>query len=264
MSLVILWFSGTIVYSTIYAVNGAGLTSAPVKTSGFTVDTTPPETSCAIAYGFNILLNSDFVQDLAFGWTHNDPMVETDNTGARYVLLEKDKFIKQTVVSSPLTKHRVTVLARSGELSTTQSHLNIDMPGHRQMVMLEVDNTTEWRTTYLYFSAQTTTSPVRLSTSGKYSQVQVKSVAVETMTCSVNSADKALDVHLHHTNNGRSSITASWIINDLQSPIVECQWAVGYVSGKCILHILAFLSTLLPVLTRLSRGETWLLDWRCL
>ena len=112
-------------YSTIYAVNGAGLTSLPIKTNGFTVDTSPPE-QCSTTYGVNILNNYDFSQNLSLDWRHNDPIIESDAVGDRYVSLEKYKFIEQSVITSLLTKYRVTIEARSGGMNTTQSHLDVE------------------------------------------------------------------------------------------------------------------------------------------
>ena len=114
--------------------NGAGLKSDAVKTNGVIVDSSPPLSSCSIQYGFNTLINADFEKDLSFGWTHNDPNLETDLAGGRYVSLEKDRFIEQTVVTSPQGKYRVTVAMRSGERSGQQSHLDVDMAGHHRQV----------------------------------------------------------------------------------------------------------------------------------
>ena len=176
--------------------------------------------------------NYDFSQNLSLDWRHNDPNVESDAIGDRYVSLEKDKFIEQSVITSPLTKYRVTIEARSGGMNTTQSHIDVEMPGHRQLIMLEADNFIKWGTSYLFFTAQSENSFVKVSTSGKFSRIQVRSIAVEAMRCSVDSTEDAIHVHIHHTSAGRSSITASWIVNDLQSPVVEHKWAVGYVAGK--------------------------------
>lgn len=160
-------------YSTIYAVNGAGMTSAPVKSNGLIIDTTPPVPGSYIRYEDNIIVNSEFDEDINTGWTADEVMVYTDdNTGETYARLDAPDVssLSQNVTTTVDTKYRLILTTRAHVTGTssTVSFLAIDVKDNHQVigVIQPPDQTSKWTSQYIYFNAETTETSVVVTLHG--------------------------------------------------------------------------------------------------
>ena len=211
-------FIGTKVYSTIKAVDGAGLMSTAVKSDGVMVDTTPPLSASAIKYGANIInLQSE---------------IDLDST--------KNTDMKKTFTTTPGKKYRLTVYTRPSQnkKSVSNSHINIELPSHNQIMLVHGSTDPKinslWTKHQLYFVAIKGTSNLRISPHGKHSSVQVNKITVQEMsTTYVGNTVGADAIHAYvQTHNNISSVIATWMFQDPEVPITKYIWAIGYVAGK--------------------------------
>ena len=232
---------GTTVYSTIYAVNGAGLQSNGMRTDGVIVDTTAPMNASSIKYGFNLLLNPSFESDMDQGWIHKGVTVIKDTNGAMYIILKNKATVEQSVVTKPGSKYVVTLHTRPSQngSATAENHLAIEAPSHHQVLLVHRSQQTSanslWMKHQVYFTAAlgTMTSTLRLSSHGKHSCVEVDDVSVQEMMAEYddsNDGSNAIHVVIQ-THENISSVIASWMLTDAEVPITKYMWAVGYVPG---------------------------------
>ena len=236
--LYVFYFTGTVIYSTVYAINGAGQQSDGVTTDGITVDSTSPLSGSSIQYGPNLLLNSSFESDLCQGWTCEGLANNTETNGETFVILSNSGYVKQVIVTQPGSKYHVSFFARPTSLrnAARNSHLAIDLPSHHQVILvhksMEHSMNLIWTQHHLYFTATDLTSNIKLSAHGKNSIIELDRLSVELMTCDYSSEAIGQAIHVHvHTWENRSSVVASWMVQDPESPITSYMWALGYVAG---------------------------------
>ena len=253
--------SGTRLYSTVYAVNGAGLKSVGVSSDGVVTDSTPPLPVHKFRLGQNLLKNPSF-EDTPSGVTDAVPKGwSVDGTchqavrgviggmnpqdGQVYVDLVSGH-VEQEVTSEKTKKYRVTFYVHSPDTARFHSQQLgfIQLPGfHAAFVVVPtVATSSEWQKHVYYFTAADSSSTVRVGAVGHKTgflldNVQVQEVGEGRRRPATDPRDPVSShvqpMHVHVTSRGSyTAVTAAWDVEDPESPVTGHSWAIGTVRGE--------------------------------
>ncbi|KAI8509825.1 hypothetical protein Bbelb_122530 [Branchiostoma belcheri] len=246
---------GTKYYSTVTAVDAAGLSSSPVSSSGITVDSTPPVPVEKLNFGQNLVLNPSFEQTLgASGWNVSGTAEAVavsgfaTKDGQKYLHLHGS--ISQKIPTQPGQKYQLTFHARHVEkisLPLQSQEGKVSAPGlHKTFKLYQRFGTVghseaskesikTWHQHVYYFTATNSESEIMFSSVGRAGMV-LDQVSVRLVNVSmVQESDRESSVGLVHVHTSTAAdwhvVQASWDMEDLESPIVKYEWAIGTVQG---------------------------------
>ncbi|XP_035698706.1 uncharacterized protein LOC118431572 [Branchiostoma floridae] len=247
--------TGTKYYSTVTAVDAAGLRSSPVSSNGITVDSTPPVPVEKLNFGPNLVNNPSFEQALGVADWNVSGTAEAvaasgfaTKDGQKYLHLHGS--ISQTVPTQPGHKYQLTFHARHVEklsLPLQSQEGKVSAPGlHKTFKLYQRFGTFDgsgssdevaqnWHQHIYYFTATGSESDITFRSVGRagmaLDQVSVRLVNVSTQRESDGESASGL-VHVHtSTAADWHVVQASWNLEDLESPIVKYEWAIGTVKG---------------------------------
>ncbi|XP_078575732.1 uncharacterized protein LOC144861635 [Branchiostoma floridae x Branchiostoma japonicum] len=251
--------SGTKYYSTVTAVDAAGLRSSPVSSNGITVDSTPPVPVEKLNFGPNLVNNPSFEQNLEAGSSSWNVSGTADavaasgfatKDGQQYLHLHGS--ILQRVPTHPDQKYQLIFHARHVEkvsLPLQSQEGKVSAPGlHKTFKLyqrfgtfdssgLNSEAAQNWHQHIYYFTAAGSESEITFSSVGRagmaLDQVSVRLVNVRTQRDSDGECVSGL-VHVHTSTAADwhvRVVQASWGMEDLESPIVKYEWAIGTVKG---------------------------------
>ncbi|KAI8510730.1 hypothetical protein Bbelb_116460, partial [Branchiostoma belcheri] len=258
--------NGTSYYTTVYAVDAAGLRSPPAVSDGVTVDTTAPVPLDMFNFGTNLLLNPSFedVQNVETGgrpasWlisgiaNVSSPSQATSQDGRRYLLLLGS--VSQAISTIPGERYRVTfqaspifpsntpVLSQEGYVHAPGMHRVFKLyqrPSHLEGTQLHLDTNITWHQHVFYFTAVHIVSNITIGSAGVWNGIALDNVQVQRMDLAHqhSSADPNFPAHETspvrlHTRfvHGWTSVHAAWHFVDPESPIVDYSWAIGTARG---------------------------------
>ncbi|XP_078657344.1 uncharacterized protein LOC144903237 [Branchiostoma floridae x Branchiostoma belcheri] len=247
--------SGTKYYSTVTAVDAAGLSSSPVSSSGITVDSTPPVPVEKLNFGQNLVLNPSFEQALAaLGWNISGTAEAVATSGfatkdgQKYLHLHGS--VSQSIPTQPGQKYQLTFHARHVEkisLPLQSQEGKVSAPGlHKTFKLYQRFGTVghsdaneesikTWHQHVYYFTSTDSESEIRFSSVGRAGMV-LDQVSVRLVNVSmVQESDRESSVGLVHVHTSTAAdwhvVQASWDMQDLESPVVKYEWAIGTVQG---------------------------------
>ncbi|XP_078573997.1 uncharacterized protein LOC144860568 isoform X2 [Branchiostoma floridae x Branchiostoma japonicum] len=246
--------SGTKYYSTVTAVDAAGLRSSPVLSNGITVDSTPPVPVEKLNFGPNLVHNPSFEQALGVVWNVSGTAEAVaasgfaTKDGQKYLHLHGS--ILQKVPTQPGQKYQLIFHARHVEklsLPLQSQEGKVSAPGlHKTFKLYQrfgtfdgsgsIDEAAQnWHQHIYYFTATGSESEITFGSVGRagmaLDQVSVRLVNVSAQRESDGESVSGL-VHVHtSTAADWHVVQASWGMEDLESPIVKYEWAIGTVKG---------------------------------
>ncbi|XP_078682372.1 uncharacterized protein LOC144916849 [Branchiostoma floridae x Branchiostoma belcheri] len=258
--------NGTRYYTTVYAVDAAGLWSPPAVSDGITVDTTAPVPLDMFNFGTNLLSNPSFedVQGVATGglpasWlisgiaNISSPSQATSQNGRRYLLLLGS--VSQAISSIPGEKYRITfhaspifpsntpALSQEGYVQAPDMHRVFQLyqrPSHLEGTQLHLDTNITWHQHVFYFTAVHIVSNIIIGSAGLWSGIALDNIQVQRMHLAHQHSPVDPNFPAHETSpvrlhtrfvHGWTSVHAAWHFVDPESPIVDYSWAVGTARG---------------------------------
>ena len=265
------FIAGTRLYSTVYAVNGAGLKSATVSSDGVVIDSTPPLPLHNFQLGRNFLKNPSFEEDtpqpgtkeaVPSEWMGQGTLHLTSSTGdvgaqdGQTFLDVVSGYIEQTVATTEMTKYRVTFYVHSpnNDHFHSQQLGFVRLPGFHAAFAIE-PTMTDWQKHVYYFIANDSTSAIKVGAVGHKTgflldNVQIQEVGRGQRSSSADQRDMDNSPILVHLNSRGhyTALTAAWDVEDPESPVTNYFWAIGTVRGAYNV-ILDELISLLELLT---------------
>ena len=251
--------AGTRLYSTVYAVNGAGLKSAGVSSDGVVSDSTPPLPLHKFRLGQNLLKNPSFEEDtpsgvtdaVPKGWTvdgtcHQAVSGSTGGVNAQDGQVYVDLVcghIEQEVTSEKTKKYRVTFYVHSPDTARFHSQQLgfVQLPGFHASFVIE-PTSGEWQKHVYYFVATDLSSTVKIGAVGHKTGFLLDNVRVQELiegrrNSSIDPRDPVSShvqpMHVHVTSRGSyTAVTAAWDVEDPESPVTGHSWAIGTVRGE--------------------------------
>ncbi|XP_019617771.1 PREDICTED: uncharacterized protein LOC109465072 [Branchiostoma belcheri] len=258
--------NGTMYYTTVYAVDAAGLRSPPAVSDGVTVDTTAPVPLDKFNFGTNLLFNPSFedVQSVGTGglpasWlvsgiaNISSPSQATSQDGRRYLLLLGS--VSQAISTIPGERYRITfhaspiftsntpILSQEGYVQAPGMHRVFKLyqrPSHLEGTQLHLDTNITWHQHVFYFTAVHIVSNITVGSVGVWNGIALDNVQVQIMQLGPqhSSADpnfparETSPVRLHtRFVHGWTSVHAAWHFVDPESPIIDYSWAIGTARG---------------------------------
>ena len=239
-------------YSTVYAVDAAGLQSARVSSDGVVIDSTPPVPVHKFRFGPNLLKNPSFEAGRSLSipdkWTGNGIFFLTNTTSAveaqdGHVYLDiASGYVEQTISTVKTKKYRVTFYIRSPDNGRFHSQQlgYTRLPGFHAAYIVAITSV-EWQKHVYYFISSDTTSVVRIGAVGRKTgflldNVRVEEVGDGRLRLSTDPKDPVNShvqpMHVHMNSRGRyTALTAAWDVEDPESPVTNYYWAIGTVLG---------------------------------
>eukprot|EP00058_Branchiostoma_floridae_P023180 XP_002608670.1 hypothetical protein BRAFLDRAFT_73893 [Branchiostoma floridae] len=250
--------SGTKYYSTVTAVDAAGLRSSPVSSNGISVDSTPPVAVEMLTFGPNLVNDPSFEQTSS----SPGPSSEWNVTGTVQALnlsrFAKDEqtwihlqgSISQKVKTQSGEKYQLIFHARHVDktgLALQSQEGKVTAPGlHKTFKLYQrfgtfdhsdlTDGTVaNWHQHIYYFTATSSESEILFSSVGRsglgLDQISVRLVNTTAREATGIGSTLGL-VHVHTSTAADWHIVqASWDLEDLESSIVKYEWAIGTVQG---------------------------------
>ncbi|KAI8519528.1 hypothetical protein Bbelb_027850, partial [Branchiostoma belcheri] len=235
-------------YSTVTAVDAAGLSSSPVFSSGITVDSSPPVPVEKLNFGPNLVLNPSYEQTLGTsGWNISGTAEAVaasgfaTKDGQKYLHLHGS--ISQKIPTQPGQKYQLSFYARHVEkisLPLQSQEGKVSAPGlHKTFKLYQRfgtfshsnandESVKTWHQHIYYFTATDLESEIRFSSVGRAGMV-LDQVSVRLVN------DSAVQESDRESSKGTAAdwhvVQASWDLEDLESPIVKYEWAIGTVQG---------------------------------
>lgn len=252
---------GTLVYSTVFAVSGAGLKSAIQASNGYLIDCSAPEAVHKFTFSDNLVENPSFEdveegeegESVPLGWTiDGDTRVSTgqgSQSGRNYLVMDSG-YIKQVVPTEGKAKHRLTFdvaapSSRGGSFQSAVAYVTIgDLHSSfgPSQALQEYTSTTHWQRHVYFFTGDTNNSTLTLGLLKKRATIWLDSVDIVSLDYGKRphsegngdpSGQRVEPVHVHLTTLGQLvTVSASWDVQDPESPVTSFWWAVGTVKGK--------------------------------
>lgn len=268
-----LYFSGIRIYSKVYAINAVGLQSETVVSDGIVIDATPPVPEAFVQFGANLIINPSFEVDSAdavvdltdsaaiqakcaanfspASWNilNNTcsvaikPLANVAQDGKNMLLLFGT--IEQTVSNLQIgSRFRIQFYASHHAAShypTLSNEVVLQIGAERHVLLLfprvsridqSLDDWIPWQKHVYYFTAKKNSVSIKLGTASNRGGILLDNVSVESYDTAPASTD-LVSIHSARIQDW-SSIHASWNFVDVDSPIVNYQWAIGKCSGSSI------------------------------
>ena len=246
-------FPGTHLYSTVHAVDAAGLTSAKVHSDGVVIDSSPPQPVHKFRFGPNLLHNPSFEEgayrSTPSKWTGSGIFYFSTSSsgidpqdGPAYLDIASG-YIEQTIATVKAKKYRVTFYVRSPDSVRFYSQQIgfVRLPEFHAAFAV-APSPADWQKHLYFFIASDTSSTVRIGAVGRKTGYLLDGVKVQEVSAGrrVPSADPRDPVnahvqpmHVHVTSRGSyTAVTAAWDVEDRESPVTGHSWAVGTVRGE--------------------------------
>ncbi|XP_078682399.1 uncharacterized protein LOC144916875 [Branchiostoma floridae x Branchiostoma belcheri] len=189
--------NGTMYYTTVYAVDAAGLRSPPAVSDGVTVDTTAPVPLDKFNFGTNLLFNPSFedVQSVETGglptsWlisgiaNVSSPSQAASQNGRRYLLLLgsvsqaistiSGERYRITFHASPIFPSNTPVLSQEGYVQAPGMHRVFKLyqrPSHLEGTQLHLDTNITWHQHVFYFTAVHVVSNITIGSAGVWNGI---------------------------------------------------------------------------------------------
>ncbi|XP_077866322.1 uncharacterized protein LOC144354078 [Saccoglossus kowalevskii] len=247
--------SGMLYYSKVVAVDAAGYHSLPGISNGIKIDTTSPECQNHFISESNLLRNPSFEDtNCSIDFDQICTSIYWQIHGVYHVIKSEQILTSlgksYVVIYGSLSQNISTSVGDKYKLSFYVSHLPnpttplmsqegyVQIPGVHHVFKLyqrtghnnEISGSLlEWYEHVYYFTATSDTSIVTLGSLGR-NGMAVHGIHVNRLT--LTNDDDGSCVHGHiRTNSIDFTVTASWEIIDLESPVVEYMWAIGSTKG---------------------------------
>ncbi|XP_070573544.1 uncharacterized protein [Ptychodera flava] len=258
-------------FSTVIAVDGAGLISSPAVSNGVILDTSAPVTRSTYISGQNNIENPSLEeieetdngvnvtvkctdvrsQCLPRNWLiegsgHVLTSVETSaQSGNAFLILHGS--VSQNIGTVEGDKYKLSFYASHTLQSTTpllSQEGYVEIPGmHRVFHLLkrsgnhDDEGFLEWFEHVYYFTAESTSTAIKIGSLGDRNAIALDNVNVQQLTQSIITGDisepsAATAISVDvRTDSETFSVSANWNMIDIESPIVEYLWAIGTVKG---------------------------------
>ncbi|XP_078585869.1 uncharacterized protein LOC144867679 [Branchiostoma floridae x Branchiostoma japonicum] len=251
--------SGTKYYSTITAVDAAGLRSSPVSSNGITVDSTPLVAVEMLAFGPNLVNDPSFEQTIcSLGplsvWNVTGTVRASNTSGFaakdEQVWIHLKGSISQKVQTQSGEKYQLIFHARHVDqtgLALNSQEGKVTAPGlHKTFKLYQrfgtfdhsdlTDGTVaNWHQHIYYFTATSSESEILFSSVGRsgLGLDEISARLVNTTAREATGIGSTIGlVHVHTSTAADWHIVqASWDLEDLESPIAKYEWAIGTVQG---------------------------------
>ena len=244
-------------FSTVYAINGAGLKSDGVSSDGLVMDSTPPAILHKFRLGPNLLKNPSFEDDSGTreaapkDWGAMGKVFVTKGAGvlsASHGQMFVDivsGYVKQNVATETLKKYRVTFYVHAPDTARFHSQQlgYVRLPEvHAVFVVLSATSGEPWQKHVHYFMADDSVSTVNIGAVGHKTGFLLDNVSVQEV--GLGRRGPATDLrdpvsshvqpmHVHVTSRGSyTAVTAAWDVEDPESPVTGHSWAIGTVRGE--------------------------------
>ena len=246
-------FPGTHLYSTVHAVDAAGLASAKVHSDGVVIDSSPPQPVHKFRFGPNLLQNPSFEEgayrSTPSKWTGSGIFYfSTSSSGIdpqddpAYLDIASG-YIEQTIATVKGKKYRMTFYVRSPDSVLFYSqHVGFVRLPEFHAAFAVAPSPAHWQKHLYFFIASDTSSTVRIGAVGRKTGFLLDGVNVQEVSAGrrVPSADPRDPVnahvepmHVHVTSRGSyTAVTAAWDVEDPESPVTGHSWAIGTVRGE--------------------------------
>ncbi|KAK2161993.1 hypothetical protein NP493_1549g00025 [Ridgeia piscesae] len=252
--------SGTKLYSTVYAINGAGLKSAGVSSDGAVIDSIPPSPVHRFLLGNNLIKNPSFEEDslqtvarkiVPKEWRGMGTVYLTSSSqgttapeGRQFVDIVSGH-VKQTFATVTKAKYRVSFHVHTPDTGRFHSQQLgfVQLPGFHSafVVQQKVATSTEWQKHVYYFIASDSSSAVVVGAVGHKTGFLLDNVVVQEVGLGNRSpsndprdpvSSHVQPMHVHVTSRGSyTAVTAAWDVEDPESPVTGHSWAIGTVRG---------------------------------
>ena len=252
---------GTRLYSTVYAINGAGFISAGVSSDGVVTDSTPPSSIHRFLLGNNLIKNPSFEQDtlqtvarkivpkewrgLGTVYLTSSSHGTTAPEGRQFVDIVSG-YVKQTFATETKAKYRVSFHVHTPDTGRFHSQQLgfVRLPGFHSAfaVQQKVATSSKWQKHVYYFIASDSSSVVSIGAVGHKTgflldNVVVREVGLGHRSPSSDPRDPVNShvqpMHVHVTSMGSyTAVSAAWDVEDPESPVTGHSWAVGTVRGE--------------------------------
>ncbi|XP_070557450.1 uncharacterized protein [Ptychodera flava] len=254
-------------YSTVTAINAAGLESKPAFSDGITVDNTPPKSLLSLVTESNLITNPSFevfdidnTTHLCKPWSNGSmcppkdwrvdgvagvivPSGSDAHSGNTYLIVHGS--VSQTITTRYGETYKVSFFATHIP-NTTVPLLSqegyVQMPGiHRVFKLYQRTSThgqedTKWSEHIYYFTAVADTSMLVIGSIEERNGIALDNVKVQHMA-NDEERDAVMEapnscIQVNSRNDGKKhSLTVKWDVIDAESPIVEYHLAVGTMKG---------------------------------
>ena len=195
------WYAltpGTSLYSTVYAINGAGLKSAGVSSDGVVIDSTPSSPVHRFLLGNNLIKNPSFEEDslqtvarkiVPKEWRRSGTVYLTSRSHVTTASEERQfvdivsGYVKQTFATVTKAKYRVSFHVHTPDTGRFHSQQLgfVRLPGFHSafVVQQKVATSSEWQKHVYYFVASDSSSVVVVGAVGHKTGFLLDNVVVQ-------------------------------------------------------------------------------------
>ncbi|XP_078574183.1 uncharacterized protein LOC144860694 [Branchiostoma floridae x Branchiostoma japonicum] len=246
-------------FSTVTAVDAAGLRSSQVSSNGITVDSTPPIAAEKLVFGPNLVRDSSFEQNLSSlgplsAWNVTGTAQALNLSGFSAKDGQKCVFLQGSISQKVQTQsgEKYQLIFHARHVDKTSMPLEslegtVAAPGlhkifklYQRLGTFDLDYTNDettqsWHRHIYYFTATSSESEIVFSTVGRsilaLDQISTRLVNATAQHATDLGSNRGL-VHVHTSTAADWHIVqASWDLEDLESPITKYEWAIGTVQG---------------------------------
>ena len=222
---------GIKLFSTIYAVNGAGLQSEQVSSNGITVDASPPVVLSSRPNGEELILNPVFETELEASiipqWNIDGSVTLSNST----VILSDKGSVCQSVPTNINRFHIVEInLSLPDEVALQESLAVLCLPNHEDIIHV----TSQSIIHTMIFMARELSSTICIKSSGRDSLFAVDYVSCKEVQQTERDQDANGLIVTVQTSGMMSNVRVSWSAVDEESGIRSYIWAIGYVPGNVL------------------------------
>ena len=231
---------GAAITSSVYAVNGAGLSSSTVSSNGYTLDLTPPTDKHYFRFADNILINGNFSSDTN-DW--NISATYTNHSDGNMCILSGR--IRQTSSTLSGQRYKLQFDVVNGFEATPRQplgYLKFGPMEHHFISAVDVDDPLHLHHKVYFITSHTSSTTLELGTMTDmmlcFGNIQLQPIKEgfrdrEDADHPETSFTSSVHVHVSASSMG-TSLTLNWHFEDLETPIVDYMFAVGTVKGKVL------------------------------